>query len=173
MWKFRKAKRSTSATSPSWETPAPATTSSGAEFRLKEGELFDSTKLKRSKQRINNTKFFEDVKIDTRRGENPDLIDIVTTVTERPTGSITVGAGFSSVEKLVFTGSVSQDNLFGRGQRLVFSASLSAIRTDFNLSFTEPRLFDTEILAGIDAFNRESDFFSFTSRNRGRGRPVR
>ncbi len=139
------------------------------EFRLKEGELFDSTKLKRSKQRINNLKFFEDVKIDTRRGQNPDLIDVVTTVTERPTGSITVGAGFSSVEKVVFTGSVSQDNLFGRGQRLVFSASLSAIRTDFNLSFTEPRIFDTEILFGVDAFNRESDFFSFTSRNRGGG----
>ncbi len=139
------------------------------EFRLREGELFDSTKLKRSKQRINNLKFFEDVKIDTRRGQNPDLIDVVTTVTERPTGSITVGAGFSSVEKVVFTGSVSQDNLFGRGQRLVFSASLSAIRTDFNLSFTEPRIFDTEILFGVDAFNRESDFFSFTSRNRGGG----
>ena len=139
------------------------------EFRLREGELFDSTKLKRSKQRINNLKFFEDVKIDTRRGQNPDLIDVVTTVTERPTGSITVGAGFSSVEKVVFTGSISQDNLFGRGQRLVFSASLSAIRTDFNLSFTEPRIFDTEILFGVDAFNRESDFFSFTSRNRGGG----
>ena len=57
------------------------------EFRLKEGELFDSAKLKRSKQRINNLQFFEDVKIDTRRGKESDLIDIITTVTERPTGS--------------------------------------------------------------------------------------
>jgi outer membrane protein insertion porin family len=139
------------------------------EFRLQEGDLFDSQKLKRSKQRINNTQFFEDVKIDTKRGENPDLIDITTTVTERPTGSISVGAGFSSVEKVIFTGSVSQNNLFGRGQRLVFSTSLSAIRSDFNLSFTEPRLFDTEILAGIDAFNRDQEFFSFDSRRRGGG----
>ncbi len=139
------------------------------EFRLREGDLFDSGKLKRSKQRINNTQFFEDVKIDTKRGENPDLIDITTTVTERPTGSISVGAGFSSVEKVIFTGSVSQNNLFGRGQRLVFSTSLSAIRSDFNLSFTEPRLFDTEILAGIDLFNRDQEFFSFDSRSRGGG----
>ena len=139
------------------------------EFRLREGDLFDSQKLKRSKQRINNTQFFEDVKIDTKRGESPDLIDITTTVTERPTGSITVGAGFSSVEKVIFTGSVSQNNLFGRGQRLVFSTSLSAIRSDFNLAFTEPRLFDTEILAGIDLFNRDQEFFSFDSRRRGGG----
>ncbi len=139
------------------------------EFRLKEGDLFDSTKLRRSKQRINNLQFFEDVKIDTRRGKDQDLIDINTTVTERPTGSLSVGAGFSSVEKLVFTGSISQDNLFGRGQKLVFSTSLSSIRTDFNLNFTDPRVFDTEILFGVDAFNRESDFFSFTSRSRGAG----
>jgi len=139
------------------------------EFRLHEGDLFDSQKLRRSKQRINNTQFFEDVKIDTKRGESPDLIDITTTVTERPTGSISVGAGFSSVEKIIFTGSVSQNNLFGRGQRLVFSTSLSAIRSDFNLAFTEPRLFDTEILAGIDLFNRDQKFFSFNSRRRGGG----
>ena len=139
------------------------------EFRLREGDLFDSTKLRRTKQRINNLQFFEDVKIDTGRGENPDLIDITTTVTERPTGSISVGAGFSSVEKVIFTGSVSQNNLFGRGQRLVFSTSLSAIRSDFNLSFTEPRILDTEILGGIDLFNRDQDFFSFSSRRRGGG----
>jgi outer membrane protein insertion porin family len=139
------------------------------EFRLQEGDLFDSQKLKRSKQRIRNTQFFEDVKIDTKRGDDPDLIDITTTVTERPTGSISVGAGFSSVEKVIFTGSVSQNNLFGRGQRLVFSTSLPAIRKDFNLSFTEPRLFDTEILAGVDLFNRDQEFFSFDSRRQGGG----
>lgn len=139
------------------------------EFRLREGDLFDSEKLRRSKQRINNTQFFEDVKIDTGRGGAPDLIDITTTVTERPTGSISVGAGFSSVENLIFTASVSQNNLFGRGQRLVFSTSLSSIRSDFNLSFTEPRIFDTEILGGIDLFNRDADFVSFESRKRGGG----
>ena len=139
------------------------------EFRLQEGDLFDSEKLRRSKQRINNTQFFEDVKVDTKRGDEPDLIDITTTVTERPTGSISFGAGYSSVEKVVFTGSLSQNNLFGRGQRLNFSTSLSAIRSDFNLSFTEPRLFDTEILAGIDLFNKDQEFFSFDSRTRGGG----
>ncbi|MCH7994083.1 MAG: outer membrane protein assembly factor BamA, partial [Planctomycetes bacterium] len=66
------------------------------EFRMREGELYNSAKLNRSKARISNLGFFEDVKIDTRRGSQPDLIDIDTVVTERPTGSLSIGAGFSS-----------------------------------------------------------------------------
>ncbi len=139
------------------------------EFRLKEGELFDSFKLKRSKQRINNLNFFEDVKIDTHRGQDPDLIDILTTVTERPTGSFSVGAGFSSVENLIFTTSITQDNLLGNGQRLDLNAQLSSIRSDFSLSFTEPRLFDSEILLGVDVFNEDQDFLSFDSQSIGGG----
>jgi len=139
------------------------------EFRLKEGEVFDGTKLKRSKQRINNLNYFEDVKIDTQRGKNPDLIDILTTVTEKPTGSFTIGAGFSSVENLIFTTSIAQDNLFGNGHRVNLTASLSSIRTDFNISFTEPRLFDSEISAGIDAFNQDEDFLSFDAKTAGGG----
>ena len=139
------------------------------EFRLTEGELFDSVKLKRSKQRINNLQFFEDVKIDTRRGKESDLIDIITTVTERPTGSINVGAGFSSSENLIFNAGISQNNFLGRGQRVVFSTNLSSRRTDFNLSLTDPRILDTEILGGIDAFNRKTDYYSYKARNTGGG----
>lgn len=139
------------------------------EFRLKEGELFDGSKLKRSKQRVNNLNYFEDVKIDTRRGDDPDLIDVLTTVTERPTGSFTIGAGFSSVENLIFSTSIAQDNLFGNGHRLNLTASLSSIKTDFNLGLTEPRLFDSEISAGIDAFNQDSDFLSFDAQTSGGG----
>ena len=139
------------------------------EFRLKEGELFDSEKLKRSKQRLNNLQFFEDVKIDTRRGKESDLIDIVTTVTERPTGSVTVGAGFSSVDSFIFNAGISQDNFLGRGQKVAFSVNLSSRKSDFNLSLTDPHLFDSDMLAGVDAFNRETDFYSFTSQNIGGG----
>ncbi len=137
------------------------------EFRLKEGDLFDSDKLKRSKQRINNLKFFDDVKTDTRRGEDPELIDIDTTLSERPTGSFSIGAGFSSVENLIFNSSISQNNLFGRGQSLSFSTALSSRRTNFNLNFTEPKFLDSQVLMGIDLFNRENDFFSFDTQSKG------
>ncbi|MFL2948745.1 MAG: outer membrane protein assembly factor BamA [Nitrospinales bacterium] len=139
------------------------------EFRLKEGQLFDGTKLKRSKQRINNLNFFEDVKIDTKRGESPELIDILATVTEKPTGTFTVGAGFSNVENLIFTTSIAQNNLFGNGHRVNLTASLSSIRTNFNLGLTEPRLFDSEISLGFDAFNQDQNFLSFNSLTSGAG----
>ena len=139
------------------------------EFRLREGELFDSVKLKRSKQRINNLQFFEDVKIDTRRGKEPDLIDITTTVTERATGSVNVGAGFSSNENLMFNAGISQNNFMGTGRRVVFSTNLSSRRTDFNLSLTDPRIFDTELLGGVDAFNRKTNYYSYKAKNTGAG----
>jgi len=134
------------------------------EFRLKEGELFDSVKLRRSKQRLNNLQFFEDVKIDTRRGKESDLVDITTTVTERQTGSVNVGAGFSSSENLIFNAGISQNNFMGTGRRLVFSTNLSSRRTDFNLSFTDPRIFDTTMSGGVDAFNRKTNYFSYKAR---------
>ena len=139
------------------------------EFRLKEGEVFDGFKLKRSKQRINNLNYFEDVKIDTQRGEDPDLIDILATVTEKPTGTFNIGAGFSNVENFIFTASVAQNNLFGNGHRVNVTASLSSIRTDFNINLTEPRLFDSTISAGFDAFNNVNDLLSFTMRTSGGG----
>ena len=139
------------------------------EFRFKEGELFNSKKLKRSKQRINNLGFFENVKIDTHRGDTPELIDVDASVTERPTGSISFGAGFSSVEKLIFNASIAQDNVFGTGRNVSFSANLSAIRANFNLRLTEPRIFDSDVSAGIDIFNSQSDNFSFSTKSRGAG----
>ena len=139
------------------------------EFRLKEGELFDSVKLRRSKQRLNNLQFFEDVKIDTLRGKESDLVDITTTVTERQTGSVNVGAGFSSSENLIFNAGISQNNFMGTGRRLVFSTNLSSRRTDFNLSFTDPRIFDTTMSGGVDAFNRKTNYYSYKARKTGGG----
>ena len=139
------------------------------EFRLKEGALFDSVKLRRSKQRINNLQFFEDVKIDTRRGKASDLVDITTTVTERPTGSVSIGAGFSSSESLMFNAGISQNNFMGTGRRVVFSTSLSSRKTNFNLSLTDPRIFDTTVSAGVDAFNRKTDYYSYKAKKTGAG----
>ena len=139
------------------------------EFRFKEGELFNSQKLKRSKQRINNLGFFEGVNIDTHRGDTPELIDIDATVTERPTGSISFGAGFSSVDKVIFNASIAQDNIFGTGRKANISANLSARRTNFNVGLTEPRVFDSDISAGINLFNSQEDYFSFNTASSGGG----
>ena len=115
-----------------------------------------------------NVNFFEDVKIDTNRGDDPDLIDVLATVTEKPSGSFSVGAGFSSVENVIFSSSVAQNNLFGNGHRVNLTASLSSIRTNFNINLTEPRLFDSEISAGIDAFRAAKEAIELWNSENGK-----
>jgi outer membrane protein insertion porin family len=139
------------------------------EIRLNEGDLFDSSKLRRSRQRLGNLGFFEEVKLDTRRRPEEDLVDLEVRVKEQPTGAFTAGAGYSSTQSVIGTASIRQNNLFGRGQRLVLSAALSKISADFTLSFLEPYFLDTQISLGLEAFNRRFDYDSFDSRETGGG----
>jgi outer membrane protein insertion porin family len=139
------------------------------EIRLNEGDLFDSSKLRRSRQRLGNLGFFEEVKLDTRRRPEEDLVDLEVRVKEQPTGAFTAGAGYSSTQSVIGTASIRQNNLFGRGQRLALSAALSAVSADFTLSFTEPYFLDSQFSLGLEAFNRNFDYDSFDSRETGAG----
>jgi outer membrane protein insertion porin family len=139
------------------------------EIRLNEGDLFDSSKLRRSRQRLGNLGFFEEVKLDTRRRPEEDLVDLEVRVKEQPTGAFTAGAGYSSTQSVIGTATIRQNNLFGRGQRLSLSAAISGISTDFTLSFTEPYFLDTQISLGLEAFSRSFDYESFESRETGGG----
>ncbi len=139
------------------------------ELRLDEGDLYSATKLQRSKQRLTNLQYFEEVKIDTRRRGEEELLDLQVEVAERSTGQFTAGVGFSSAESVVFTGSISQSNLFGRGQTVSLSARLGSLSQDFTLEFQEPYLFGLPINAGVSVFRRSSDFQTFTSRRTGTG----
>jgi outer membrane protein insertion porin family len=139
------------------------------EIRLHEGDLFDSSKLRRSRQRLGNLGFFEEVKLDTRRRPEEELVDLEVRVKEQPTGAFTAGAGYSSTQSVIGTASIRQNNLFGRGQRLVLSAALSRISADFTLSFTEPSFLDSPYSLGLEAFNRNFDYDSFDSRETGAG----
>src|ERR671923_1676034 len=139
------------------------------EIRLNEGDLFDSSKLRRSRQRLGNLGFFEEVKLDTRRRPEEDLVDLEVRVKEQPTGAFTAGAGYSSTQSVIGTASIRQNNLFGRGQRLALSAALSSISADFTLSFTEPYFLDSQYTLGLEAYNRNFDYDSFDSRETGAG----
>jgi outer membrane protein insertion porin family len=139
------------------------------EVRLNEGDLFDSSKLRRSRQRLGNLGFFEEVKLDTRRRPEEDLVDLEVRVKEQPTGAFTAGAGYSSTQSVIGTASIRQNNLFGRGQRLALTAALSSVSADFTLSFTEPYFLDSQYSLGLEAFNRNFDYDSFDSRETGAG----
>src|SRR3989304_9021538 len=137
------------------------------EFRLQEGSLFDSSKLRRSRERINNLGFFDEVNFEQKSRREEDMIDLDVKVTERSTGSLSAGAGYSSVENAILFAQISQSNLFGKGYKLAFNTQLSSIRKDYEIDFTEPRLFDRELLAGLSLFNTERNYFSYLSKNNG------
>jgi outer membrane protein insertion porin family len=139
------------------------------EIAVAEQELFSSNKIKQSRNALQRTGYFEDVQLTTRKTSQSDAIDLLVDVKEGPTGSFSVGAGYSSGDQFIFNTSVSEKNLFGRGQALTASFDVGTTRQDFLLSFTEPYLYDSPLTLGMDAFNTRREFNDFTSRRTGFG----
>jgi outer membrane protein insertion porin family len=137
------------------------------ELLFAEGELFSATRIKLSKARVQRLGFFETVDITTSQGEQKGVVDVKVSVAERPTGTFQVGAGFSSVENFIAMAQISQNNLFGRGQSLSLQATLSSIRTLFNIRFSEPYLLDTNWQLSVDLYDFEFVFNDFTRSSTG------
>lgn len=122
------------------------------EFRLVEGDAFNAAKLRRSRQRIQDLDFFEKVTVDEQPGSAPDKAIIRVDVREKPTGALSIGAGFSTGSGFLGDLSVRERNLLGRGQDLKASLLIGQKQQQVDLSFTEPYFLDREIVAGFDAF---------------------
>jgi outer membrane protein insertion porin family len=132
------------------------------ELGLEEGQKFSGTGLRKSKANVNRLGFFEEVEITTNRTDRSDEVDVVVNVKEGRTGAFSAGAGFSSADALLFNARISEQNLFGRGQRLVFNADLGSIRQNFQISFTEPWFLNRPLAVGIDVFDWRLQFDRFT-----------
>lgn len=127
------------------------------EFQLVEGDAFNSSKLRRSRQRITNLGFFSSVEVNNVPGSSPDKTVIQVDVEEQSTGDLSIGAGLSSNEGLLGEISIRERNLLGRGQDLRISTTLSQ-RTQFlDFAFTEPYFLDRDLAAGFDLFHVERD----------------
>lgn len=137
------------------------------DLKMQEGGLFDSKAIRTSTQRLNRLRFFEEVNIIPRPTMNEELMDVVVEVKERPTGQFSIGAGYSSSEKLLFMGQISEDNIFGTGNRLSLSANLSSESARYNLTFTNPRLYDSQVSGTIDLFNWEREYDDYTKDSTG------
>jgi len=131
------------------------------EMKIAEGELYSQTSLDVSKARINALGFFETVDVSTKRGSSDEFIVVNVEVSERPTGTFQIGAGFSSVENFIAQAQISQNNLFGRGQTLSLQAQLSSLRQLFLLRFVEPYFLDTRWTFAFDLFNQSRAFGTF------------
>ncbi|MBI5062189.1 MAG: outer membrane protein assembly factor BamA, partial [Desulfatitalea sp.] len=128
------------------------------ELHVNEQGLFSGKDLKRSVRNLYRLDYFEDIKVDTLKGSADDKMVLKLDVTEKPTGNFTFGAGYSSEEKVFFTGSVAQRNLFGRGQTLNFTGTIGAQTTSFVLSFLEPYLLDTRFSGTASLYNQQKKY---------------
>jgi len=137
------------------------------ELYIEEKDLYSSTGLKKSKSALKRLGYFDSVDINKVRGKSSGKIDLDVKVKERPTGSISAGIGYSSVDSIIGTASISQSNLFGTGIKLNLSGTISSSSTRFVLGFTEPYLFDKPISAGIDLYNTDQQFQGFNTRKKG------
>jgi outer membrane protein insertion porin family len=137
------------------------------EMRLDEGDIFNNKLLKRSYQRINNLNYFETVELNTTPRIKEKLIDLDVNVKEKLTGMLTIGAGYSSIDKFVVMGEVAQSNLFGKGLFLKFKANLSSIRTNYSISLADPWFMDKPIAASVSVYNETFEFPDYDKKATG------
>lgn len=123
------------------------------DMRQIEDAWYDADKIKLSRERLMRTDFFKQVDMQTPpvAGTN-DQVDLNVNVEEKSTGSFQVGAGFSSYEKLTFSGSISQNNLFGSGKSATLGVNTSRINTLYNLSYTDPYWTVNNVSIGYDLY---------------------
>lgn len=125
------------------------------EMNLVEGDAFNVSNMRRSERRIRNLGFFKSVKVTNTESTAPDRTNIQVAVEEQPTGEISFGIGYSSVEAVIGDVGIRERNLLGRGQDLRFGVSGSASSTEYDISFTEPYFLGRDVSAGFDLFRIE------------------
>ena len=132
------------------------------ELRIKPGDRFDGEKLRRTKERLQNLGFFEEVSYDTEDTVTSNRKDLVVEVKETKTGTFSFGGGYSSIDEFVGFVEIEQKNFdwrnfpyfTGDGQNLKLRASIGTVSDSFGLSFTEPWVFDYPVAFGFDAYKR-------------------
>ncbi|MDH4231910.1 MAG: outer membrane protein assembly factor BamA [Nitrospirota bacterium] len=131
------------------------------EIRLAEGDTFDSSKLKRSYERINNLGFFDSVEMVPKPKHEEKAIDLDVKVKERPTGFLSVGGGYSSVDKFIATADLTQGNLFGRGQYIKVKAELGGKSSLYDLSFRDPYFLDSPYSFSTGIYRSKREYIEY------------
>jgi outer membrane protein insertion porin family len=127
------------------------------EMRQLEGGWYSASKIQASKQRVDRLGYFADVSVETPSVPGTtDQVDLNMNVTEKPTGSVLLGAGFGS-EGIVLSGGVTQQNVFGSGNHIGVQVNSSKINTVYSLSFTQPYWTVDGVSRGFDIYHRKSN----------------
>lgn len=136
------------------------------EFRLQEGDAFNTFQVKRSQDRINSLGFFQDkLEVEQKPGSAPDRVVLDTNVEEKSTGELSLSAGFSSLERFILSASITQRNFRGMGQELRTSVNYSSYSKSIDAGFTEPYFMDKNIAVGFDIFRQDYNSFNYNLDN--------
>ncbi len=129
------------------------------EMRQLEGGTYSAEQINRSRERIERLSYFKDVSLETPPvPDAPDQVDLNVNVTEQASGNILLGAGLSSTDGIVVSGSVVENNLFGTGNRLALQINSGSLNTVYSLSFTRPYFTPDGISLGYDLYRRDIDY---------------
>ncbi|MBF0231596.1 MAG: outer membrane protein assembly factor BamA, partial [Desulfamplus sp.] len=137
------------------------------QLEVYEQDLYSMSKIQKSVRNLRRIDYFENVDIKTSKGSGEDKLNLNVDITEKATGAFSFGGGYSSEDQLFGMISISERNLFGRGQIVSTKAEVSATSTRFTLSFTEPWLFDIPLSAGIDAYNWDKEYDYYDKDSKG------
>ncbi len=134
------------------------------EFRLQEGDAFNTFQVKRSQDRINSLGFFQEkLEVEQKPGSAEDRVVLETNVEEKSTGELSLSAGFSSLERFILSASVTQRNFRGMGQELRTSIDYSSYSKSIQAGFTEPYFLDRNMALGFDIFRQDMNSFNYYS----------
>ncbi|MBW2422454.1 MAG: outer membrane protein assembly factor BamA, partial [Deltaproteobacteria bacterium] len=137
------------------------------EMKVVEGQLYSARSLEISNRRVNGLGFFEDIQFEPKPTEDPAQLDLEVSVVERPTGSFSFGAGYSSQDGLVFTASLSQANLFGRGYGVNLSVDVGGSTDRYYVSLSDPYFLGSDFSLGGTFFLTRVDFDGFNQLQQG------
>lgn len=133
------------------------------ELVVGEGDAFNRSLIERSRNNLRGLGFFKDVKVEETRGSAPDRSIVNVTVEEQPTGELSVGAGFSSVDSFMLNLGITERNFRGRGQNIVARAEWGSLRQQIDFRFTEPKFMGRDLRAGFDMFHTRYDLSEYSS----------
>jgi len=139
------------------------------EVRLDEGDVFNSALLKRSYERINNLNFFENVELSPKPRIEEKLLDLDIKVKERQTGFLSVGGGYSSIDRFIAMIDLTQGNLFGGGQFIKFRGEFGGRSTLYEISYKDPWFLDKPVSFTTSIYRTTRKYIDYEKKATGFG----
>ncbi len=139
------------------------------ELSIVEQSLFAASALQFSRDRVRRLGLFDDVNLTTQRGKRKDLLNVLVDVKEAQTGSFSIGAGFNSATSVVGNARIQENNLLGRGQRLIVGGSIGTRYRNTQVNFMDPYFMDSHLRLGLELFDWRFIFEDFDRSGTGGG----